>query len=58
VKSFELQYKSGEEWINFYTGTKVGTRKEISINPIEARSVRLLIDSFENTPRIFEIMLL
>ena len=58
VKSFELQYKSGEEWINFYTGTKVGTRKEISIKPIEARSVRLLIDSFENTPRIFEIMLL
>ena len=38
VKSFKLQYKSGEEWISFYNGTTVGTRKEIGIEPIEANS--------------------
>jgi alpha-L-fucosidase len=57
VKSFELQYKSGEDWKTIFTGTTIGSRKEISIKPTEARNFRLLITSFLNTPRIYEIML-
>ncbi len=58
VRSFELQYKSGEEWKTFFKGTTIGSRKEINIKPVEAQLVRLYISSFLNTPRVFEIMIM
>jgi alpha-L-fucosidase len=58
IKSFELQYKTEESWKTFYNGTTIGQRAEISIKPIEARYIRLIITSFSLPPAVYEIMLL
>jgi len=58
IKSFELQYKNGETWKPFHKGTTVGERAEISIKPIEAQFVRMVINTFTATPQIYEIMVL
>jgi alpha-L-fucosidase len=58
VKSYELQYKSRDIWETFYSGTTIGSRKELSIKPVEAQFVRLIIRSFLTAPRIYEMMLL
>lgn len=58
VKSYELQTKSGDEWITFYKGTTIGPRAEVSFKPAEAQTVRLLITSFTGTMQIYEVMLL
>ena len=58
IKSFELQYKAGDMWITFYKGTTIGTMAEVSIKPIEARFIRLVISSFDAVPQVYEIMLL
>jgi len=58
IESFELQSKSGDNWETFYKGTTIGSRKEISIKPIEKQFIRLMINSFSAAPGIYEIMLL
>lgn len=58
IKSFELQSKSGNEWKTFYKGTIIGSRNEITIKPVEARFIRLVIKSSSGVPGIYEIMLL
>jgi alpha-L-fucosidase len=58
IKSFQLQYKSGNEWKTFYKGTAIGSGVEISFNQIEAQFIRLVISSFSITPGIYEVMLL
>jgi alpha-L-fucosidase len=58
INSYELHYKSGNEWITFYKGITIAERAEIAIKPIEARYIRLVINSFSNAPAIYEIMLL
>jgi alpha-L-fucosidase len=58
IKSFELQYKSGNDWKTCYKGTTIGSRAEIRFKPVEAQYVRLVIKSFSAPPGIYEIMLL
>ena len=58
VESFELQYKSGNEWKTFYKGTGMGPRAEVVFDPVEAGIVRLLIGSRRGTVQIYEVMLL
>ena len=58
IRSFELQYKSGDEWKTFYKGTSIGTRDEISVKPVDSQFIRLVISSSSDLPRIYEVMLL
>jgi len=58
IKSYELQYKSGNEWKTFHKGTTVGARAEIAVKPVDAQFFRLVINSFSSAPGIYEIMLL
>jgi alpha-L-fucosidase len=58
IKTFELQYKFGNEWKTFHKGTTIGPKAEISFNKIESQFFRLLITSFSDTPGIYEIMIL
>ena len=58
IKTFELQYESGNEWKSFYKGTTIGPKAEFSFNPVNAQVIRLVITSFSDTPGIYEIMLL
>jgi len=58
VKSYELQYKSGDTWKTFFKGTTIGQRAEVNFKSVEARSVRLLISSYTGTLQIYEVMFL
>jgi len=58
IKSFELHYKSDTGWKPFYTGSSIGQRAEISFKEIDARFIRLVINSFSASPGLYEIMLL
>jgi alpha-L-fucosidase len=58
INTFELQYKSGNEWNTFYKGTKIGPKAEISFKPLNTQDIRMVITSFSGTPGIYEIMLL
>ena len=58
IKSYELQYKSGNDWKTFHSGTSIGSRAEIKFDAIVAQEVRMVITSFSETPGIYEIMLL
>jgi alpha-L-fucosidase len=58
IKSFELQYKDGNDWKTFYKGSSVGQRLEIGFKSIESQFVRLSITSFSKNPGIYEFMLL
>jgi alpha-L-fucosidase len=58
ISSFELQYNSGNDWKVFYKGTTIGAKAEISFKGVEAQIIRLVINSFSETPGIYEIMLL
>ena len=58
VKSYELQYKSGDNWKSFYKGNTIGPRAEVNFTPVEAQSVRLLFNSSDGVPQLYEIMLL
>ena len=58
INSFELQYKVENGWKTFHKGTTIGTRSEISVDPIEAQVIRLVFTSFTMAPGIYEIMIL
>ena len=58
INSFELQFKSGDEWKTIYNGTSIGSRAKIALKPINVRYFRLLITSFSTAPGIYEILLL
>jgi hypothetical protein len=58
VKSYELQYKSGDTWKTFFKGTTIGQRAEVNFKSVEARSVRLMISSYTGTLQIYEVMFL
>ena len=58
IKTFELQYKSGNDWKTFYSGTTIGSKAEIRFTAIDAQVIRMVITSFSATPGIYEIMLL
>ena len=58
VKSYELQYLSGDQWKTGYTGTTIGSKSEITFPPFSAQKVRLVLKGFEKVPGIYEIVLL
>jgi alpha-L-fucosidase len=57
VKTFELQYKSGEVWKSVYKGTTIGSKLEIKLPGFTAQKVRLLLTGFTQVPGIYEIVL-
>ena len=58
IKTFELQFKSENEWKTFYRGNTIGQKAEIKFPVINAQIIRLVLSSFSGTPGIYEIMLL
>jgi alpha-L-fucosidase len=57
VKSFELQYKAGNEWKTFCKGTTLGENWEQRFEPVTARVVRLNILEATQGPTINEFEL-
>jgi alpha-L-fucosidase len=58
VKVFELQARVADQWKTIYKGTTIGTKAEISFKAIDTQFIRMVINSFSDTPGIYEIMLL
>jgi alpha-L-fucosidase len=58
VKSFELQYRKGNDWKTMYKGTTIGEKADFRFPKVDARQVRLLITEASGVPGIFEIVLL
>jgi len=58
IKSFELQYKSGDKWVRFYKGTTIGESSEMNFNKVTAQQVRVVFKSFTAAVAIREIILL
>jgi alpha-L-fucosidase len=58
VQSFELQYKAGDQWQTFYSGTTIGADFQTSqFKPITAQQVRLNILQASKAPTINELQL-
>ena len=59
VKAFELQSKDedGDEWKTFYSGKAIGSKLEVSFEPVTGRFVRLNITEGQGGPTIFEFQL-
>ena len=53
VQSFDLQIKDGNDWKTFYKGGSIGKKLEVKFNPINARIVRLSLNSVKG-PSIYE----
>jgi alpha-L-fucosidase len=58
IKAFELLYKEGEKWKTIHKGATIGSKAEITFKPIESQFVKLVIDSFTDTPGIYKVILL
>lgn len=58
IKTYELQYKSGEEWKTFFKGEKIGSKADVAFPEVQAQWFRLLIQEFSGAPEIYEIVLL
>jgi len=58
IKSYELQYKSGESWKTIYKGTTIGSRAEIDFKSIDAQFIKLVVSSYDGAPQIYEVMLM
>jgi hypothetical protein len=58
ITSFELQYKTGDNWNTFYKGSAIGERAELSFKPIEAQFIRMVINTYKATPQIYELMVI
>ena len=53
VQSFELQIKDGNDWKTFCQGGSIGKKLEVKFDPINARIVRLSLNSVKG-PSIYE----
>jgi hypothetical protein len=56
VKSFELQYRNGGDWVTFFKGTTMGKDNEVKFDPVTAQHVRLNIEG-QGGPTINEFQL-
>jgi alpha-L-fucosidase len=56
VKSFELQYKDGNDWKTFYEGGGINNCLAVNFDPVTAQVVRFLING-KGGPSIFEFQL-
>ncbi|MBP7933798.1 MAG: alpha-L-fucosidase [Phycisphaerae bacterium] len=57
VRAFELQYKDGDSWRTFATGTTIGRRCRLKFAPVTARYVRLNITEATEGPTLWEFAL-
>ncbi len=57
VKTFELQYKDGQEWKTFHRGQGIGPKREVKFAPVTAGAVRLNITDGSGGPTINEFQL-
>jgi len=57
VRKFELQYKYGENWKTFHSGTTIGKNKEITFEPVNGQYFRLNILESSDGPTIWEFQL-
>ncbi len=57
IQGFELQYKSGDEWMTFHKGAGVGEKAVIEFPDTKLQQLRLVITEFSGTPGIYEIAL-
>lgn len=57
IESYELQYKSGEEWVTLHKGSKIGEKNEEVFPETELQHFRLSISEFSGIPGIYEIVL-
>jgi len=57
VKSFELQYKDGEQWKIFYKGSGVGEKFTVGFEPVTSRFVRLYVSDAADGPTINEFQI-
>jgi alpha-L-fucosidase len=58
VRSFEVQYRDGDDWKTAQAGGKIGTMATTTFSPIKARHWRLNILSASDGPTIKEFQLL
>jgi alpha-L-fucosidase len=58
IEKFELQCRTGEEWITIHQGKAIGEKTAVEFPETAARYFRLLIQEFSDTPGIYEIVLL
>jgi len=57
VRSFELQYRDGEQWKTFYRGTTLGERFSAQFDPVTGQHVRLSVLDASDGPTITEFQL-
>lgn len=57
IKSYQLQYKKGDEWLPLFKGTGVGEKVKAEFSETQFRQFRLVISEFAGTPGIYEIVL-
>lgn len=58
IISFELQYKSGDEWIRIHEGKNIGEKSQVILPETELQHLRMVITESSGTPGIYEIVLL
>lgn len=58
IKEFELEYNVDGKWKPLHTGKKIGPKAEISFPKTKMQKLRLTIREYENTPGIYEIIML
>ena len=56
VKSFELQYQNGNDWVTFFKGATMGKDHEVKFDSVTAQHVRLNIEG-QGGPTINEFQL-
>jgi alpha-L-fucosidase len=58
VKAFEIQSKAGDQWKTIYKGTTIGSKAEIKLPKTTTQKLRLVLQKYDQTPGIYEIVLL
>jgi alpha-L-fucosidase len=58
VRQFELQYKDGDTWKTFLSGTRIGAKFTQDFAPVTAQHVRLNILGATDGPTIWEFQLM
>jgi len=58
ITSYEIQFKSGNEWKTLFTGTGIGENAEVTFPETQLQQLRMVIKEFAGTPGIYEIVLI
>jgi alpha-L-fucosidase len=55
VKKFSVEVEKDNNWLEIASGTTIGYKRILSINPVEAQKVRLVISDSKACPVISNI---